>query len=105
MRPAAYHISKPDPNIDQRRCRNLVSYFTAHSLELPASGRGVDWQPGDVVFWDTDARGKASHVGVIANGKAPDGSPTVVHHWPGCPVAETDGLYNYRILHHFRWKG
>jgi uncharacterized protein YijF (DUF1287 family) len=98
-----YKIQRPDPGIDHRRCRNLVVFFRRYARALP--GTGSDWQPGDLVFWDFNADGRVDHVGVIANHRAPDGTPTVVHHWPGRPVAETDGLYRFPIAHHFRWPG
>jgi uncharacterized protein YijF (DUF1287 family) len=104
-RPDAYRISRPDPNIDHRRCRNLVCYFRAYAVALPTSGAQADWQPGDIVFWDISGHGKPEHVGMIGNGRDADGNPTVVHHWPGCPVAETDGLYGWTVRYHFRWKG
>lgn len=103
-RSAAYGIAKPDPNIDHRRCRNLVRYFEAHSNALPTGGAKADWQPGDIIFWGTWGNGKVDHVGLIANGKMADGPPTVVHHWPGHPVAETDGLFRFSVRYHFREK-
>jgi uncharacterized protein YijF (DUF1287 family) len=101
--PGVYHVSRPDANIDHRRCRNLAAFFQRHARSLPTSGPDADWQPGDVVFWDTQGSGKADHVGMIANGRTEGGEPTVIHHWPGCFVAETDGLNRLRIRYHFRW--
>lgn len=100
-RQAAYHLQRPDPNIDHRRCRNLVVFFQAHAEALPPAG--PDWQPGDVVFRDVGA-GVPTHVGMVANHRDAAGNPTVVHHWPGLPVSETDGLHRFRITHHFRWR-
>lgn len=101
----AYRVTRPDPNIDHRRCRNLVVYFRRHARELPISGPNADWQPGDIVFWDTRHIGTADHVGMVANGRTAENEPTVVHHWPGNYVAETDGLTRIRVRYHFRWKG
>jgi uncharacterized protein len=97
-----YRISKPDANIDHRRCRNLIVFFKRHAKSLP-TGPNADWQPGDVVFWDTDGKGVGTHVGVIANGKLADGTPTVVHHFPPLEVSETDSLFVRPITNHFRW--
>jgi uncharacterized protein YijF (DUF1287 family) len=102
-RPSAYGIARPDPNIDHRRCRNLIIYFRRHARSLPTSDGSDDWQPGDVVFWDTSGDGAAHHVGMIANGRDKTGAPTIVHHWPGLPVSETDGLFSWRIVGHYRW--
>ncbi len=102
--PSRYPISKPDRGIDHRRCKNLVPYFKAHAISLPIAKDRADWKPGDIVFWDTYGSGAVDHVGVIANGVTAAGTPTVVHHWPNRPVEETDGLYRYHALYHFRWK-
>lgn len=102
--PGDYHVARPDPNIDHRRCRVLVRYFRRHALSLPVSGPQADWQPGDIVFMDTHRNGQADHVAVIANGRDSEGDPTFVHHWPSLPVAETDGLRRFPLLYHFRWK-
>ena len=102
--PKAYHIKKPDPNIDHRRCRNLTIFFQRHALTLPASGPNADWEPGDIVFWDTAGDGRVDHVGVIANHLDADGNPTVTHHWPGQVVSEMDWLYRLPTLSHYRWR-
>jgi uncharacterized protein YijF (DUF1287 family) len=102
--PKLYHIDKPDPNIDHRRCRNLTIFFKRHALTLPASGPNADWKPGDIVFWDTAGDGHVDHVGVIANHLDTNGAPTVTHHWPGQIVSEMDWLYRLPTLSHYRWK-
>ena len=101
--PGDYPIARPDANIDHRRCRNLVVFFRRHARSLPIDGEKADWQAGDLVFWDTADKGKPDHVGVIANGRDAQNFPTVIHHWPGQPVAETDGLYGWTIRNHFRY--
>lgn len=99
-----YAITKPDRNIDHRRCRNLVVFFQRHALALPIAGASADWQPGDIVFWDTPNNGKVDHVGMIGCGHDADSVPTVIHHWPGLPVSETEGLYGWTIRYHYRWR-
>ena len=101
--PGDYRITKPDSNIDHRRCRNLVPFFRRHALSLPLEGAKADWQAGDLVFWDTLGKGTVDHVGVIANGRDEQSFPTVVHHWPGLPVSETGGLYGWTVRKHFRY--
>jgi uncharacterized protein YijF (DUF1287 family) len=102
--PSVYHISRPDPNIDQRRCKNLSLFFRRKAIILPTQGNNADWQPGDIVFWDTSGNyGIPDHVGVIADHLDTDGVPTVVHHWPGQFVAEQDWLYKLPVVYHFRW--
>jgi uncharacterized protein YijF (DUF1287 family) len=102
--PRPYRIIKPDANIDHRRCSNLVVFFRRHAHALPATGSQADWQPGDIVFWDTWGNGKVDHVGMIGTGHDGQGNPTVIHHWPGLPVSETDGLYHFAVCGHFRWQ-
>lgn len=101
--PKEYPVSKPDPNIDHRRCRNLVVFFRRHAQMLPTSGANADWQPGDVVFWDTGNRGIADHVGMTASERDSRGDLAVVHHWPGTVVSETGGLNGWTVRRHFRW--
>lgn len=98
-----YPLSHPDPNIDHRRCRNLVVYFRRHARELPISPAKAHWQPGDIVFWSTGGKSYLDHIGIIGNHFGASGNPTVVQHLPGAFVNETDTLYRFQVLHHFRW--
>ena len=102
--PGAYKIERPDPNIDHRRGKNLIVFFKRNAKSLPVGGAGADWQPGDVVFWDTYGDGRVDHCGMVAGGKDARGNYSIVHHWPGLPVSETDGLYRFKVKGHFRWK-
>ena len=99
-----YHLTEADPNIDHRRCRNLVVFLTHCALVLPSGGTNADWQPGDIVFWSTGNRDYVDHCGVISAGRSSDGSYTAVHHWPGMPVTEIESVYRFRVRYHFRWK-
>lgn len=101
---SGYHLAAADPNIDHRRCRNLVIYLRRRALTLPNSGINADWQPGDIVFWSTGNRDYVDHCGVIASGRGQDGSYTVVHRWPNMPVAEIENVYRFRVRYHFRWQ-
>lgn len=98
-----YPLSHPDPNIDHRRCRNLVVYFRRHAKELPTSPAKAHWKPGDIVFWSTGGKSYLDHIGIIGNHIGASGNPTVVQHLPGAYVNETDTLYQFQVLHHFRW--
>lgn len=98
--PTAYRIDDPDPNIDHRRCRNLIVFLRRKARSLPAD---ADWQTGDVVLWSTRNNGNPDHIGMIATGRDNAGDPTVVHHWPGFAVRETGGLHAFQVMGHFRW--
>ena len=102
--PGDYDVARPDPNIDHRRCRNLVVFFRHHARQLPADADAV-WAPGDIVFWDTRGDGKVDHVGVIGNKMVQGNEPSVIHHWPGNYVVETDWLHQLPIMYHFRYAG
>lgn len=102
--PDSYNIARPDPNIDHRRCRNLAVFFKYNAVDLPTNGPKADWQPGDIVIWDTNGSGQPTHIGVIGRHIDPEGAPTVVHHWPSQDVMEQDWLYRIPIVYHFRWK-
>ena len=99
----SYPLAQADPNIDHRRCRNLVVFLRCQARTLPTSGANADWQPGDIVFWSTGNKTAVDHCGMVAAGRDPDGNYTVVHHWPGLPVQEIAGLYRFRVRYHFRW--
>jgi len=102
--PGDYDVARPDANIDHRRCRNLVVFFRRHARQLPV-GDDAAWAPGDIVFWDTRSDGKVDHVGVIGNKMVQGNEPSVIHHWPGNYVAETDWLHQLPIMYHFRYAG
>ena len=97
--PEGYEANeKPDKNIDFRRVRNLLPYFshTAISLTVDPSKIG-EWQPGDVVVW-------AGHVGVISEHRNYKGVPFVYHHANERQTEyEEDVLESFgEILGHFR---
>lgn len=99
-RRSRYDVGRPDPNIDHRRCRNLVVFFDGHARALP---RGSAFEPGDVVFWDLGGGSGPDHVGMVANSRDSAGDLAVVDHMPGTNVSETAGLRRFPVTHHFRW--
>lgn len=102
--PRGYNIAKPDPNIDYRRCRNLAVFFKKYATSLPTKGKNADWEPADLIIFDVSGNGYPNHIAVVANGLDQTGAPTIVHHWPGNPVAQTAWPTMLPILYHFRWK-
>jgi uncharacterized protein YijF (DUF1287 family)/sugar lactone lactonase YvrE len=103
----AYGVEEPDPNIDHRRIRNLVTFFERRSASLSVEPGG-DWAPGDIVFWDRNADGAAGHLGVVIAETGPSGEPLVVHHhrpegeFAGTPDA-ADVLFRWPVAGHYRW--
>lgn len=102
--PGLYGGSEPDTNIDHRRVRNLMTYFSRHGVELGVEFDS-DWQPGDVVAWATDKRGWPNHLGVVSDQRGENGW-LVIHHFKGSANgagAEDDSLGRWPIEAHYRW--
>lgn len=90
-----------DPNIDFRRCRNLLVFFRAHADELTTSFSDPrDWMPGDIVLYD-------GHIAICSDKRNWRGLPYIIH--LGNPVengVEADQLtktYGGKIIAHFRF--
>lgn len=97
QRSAYPRIDQLDPNIDHRRCPNLISYFRRHAEELPLDS---DWQPGDIVFWKLDSG--LDHVGMLTDKRGTSGHLKVIHNIS--QPAEEDVLTDWKIIAHFRWR-
>ena len=88
-------IKRRDPNIDHRRCPNLVRFFSRFGQSAPLDG---DFRPGDVVFWKLP--GGLDHVGIVSDSTV-DGRPKVIHNiWQ---TAEEDVLHKWPVVGHFRY--
>ena len=116
LHPRRYpNISKPNPNIDHRRTRNLKRFFDFHAevltLEPPAK-KPKEWLPGDIVIMDTGIPNGTiyDHIGIVSSKKTRGGIPLVINLWTiGCQLNEMEllnGDYpkivgHYRLLHPF----
>ncbi len=102
-RPEAYpNIRLPDDNIDFRRVVNLRVFFDTHAIPLTTDPSKTDqWQPGDIVVF-CNKFGKASHVGIISDKRAEDGTAFVIHN-SGQDDREENVLYNMPIIGHYRF--
>ena len=96
----AYDIVEPDPNIDHRRIRNLVTFLRRGAQEL--TDAGAEWLPGDLVFWALDRH--TQHVGIVSDRLAANGTPLVIHHRVDQAPREEDVLFEWPIHSHFRWR-
>ena len=95
-----YKISRPDSNIDHRRCVNAIKYFKRKGKTIPITDNPADYQPGDIVFWDY---GKAGHVGIVIDHKVPfTDRYYMVHNYGVGPVVD-DFLFDYEITAHVRY--
>jgi len=102
--PEAYpRISKPDPNIDFRRVRNLRIFFDRHLVSLTVNIYEIDqWQPGDIVIMYEDFH----HTGIVSDQRNFMGIPYLIHN-TGQKDREEDILmyayYHAKITRHYRW--
>lgn len=88
-----------DRNIDHRRCPNLQTYLDRQGAKQSISNKGLDYLPGDIVFWDI----AAGHVGIVIDEKVSDTDRfKIVHNIGGGPQTE-DFLFAATIVGHYRW--
>jgi uncharacterized protein YijF (DUF1287 family) len=93
----------PDRNIDHRRVRNLMVFFSRKGEELTITSRAQDYQPGDLVTWDLG--NGAIHIGMVVDQKAPlTGRYMIVHNIGAGPKME-DVLFDWKITGHYRYFG
>ena len=106
--PAAYPLSRwqqkrADRNIDHRRVRNLMVFFSRHGEELRITRHAADYEPGDLVAWDL-GNGPV-HTGIVVDQKAPaTGRFMIVHNIGAGPKME-DVLFDWKIIGHYRYFG
>jgi uncharacterized protein YijF (DUF1287 family) len=108
-------ISRPNPNIDHRRTRNLKIFFD-HNAEVLTNETPLkkpnQWQPGDIVLMDTGISNGTiyDHIGIVSSRKNLYGTPLVINLWTiGCNLNEMEllnGDYpdivgHYRLHHPF----
>ena len=93
----------PDPNTDHRCVPNQMFFFQRYGLPLTTevSPRTLhDWQPGDLVYWDTGS--PLRHAGVVSDSVNASGVPLVIHMSQSrCELA--DRLLTWPIIGHFRY--
>ena len=97
--PKLWGLARPDSNIDHRRVQNLAVFFKRHGKELPVSGDGRDYKPGDIVTWRLpDGR---PHIGLVSDRQS-GGTPLIVHNI-GAGAEVEDTLFTYTISGHYRY--
>ncbi len=96
-------LSRPDPNIDHRRVPHLQAFFSRRGVVLPVTRDPDDYVAGDLVTWMLP--NNLPHIGVVVEGKSPDGRrPLVVHNIGRGPKLE-DVLFAHPITGHYRYYG
>lgn len=94
-------VEKVDANINHRRVKTMRSWFLRHFRALPVD---ADFQPGDVVFFDTfPNKSGAEHVGLVSDRAGSDGKLLIVNNWTdGAVDAEMPLLSFVPVTDHFR---
>jgi len=92
-----------DANIDHRRVRNLMVFFSRNGQTLPLTENARDYRPGDLVTWNLG--GGITHIGIVVNQKSPQtGRYLIVHNIGQGPRIE-DVLFRWKIIGHYRYVG
>lgn len=106
--PEAYGITgtRPDPDIDFRRVKNLQIFFKRHGQELTTEVKPGEvenlkqWQPGDIVVFGDPLE----HIGIISDKRLKSGVPLVIHNGgPRASEANALQLWPSKIIYHFRF--
>lgn len=96
--PSDYDIDIPDPNIDFRRVKNLLVYFSHTAIPLTTDVFQTEkWQGGDIVIFE-------NHIGIVSDRRNPEGVPYVIHHYSPWQAAYEEDILAFRndITGHFR---
>lgn len=96
-------LSRSDTNIDHRRVRNLMVFFSRKGDKLSATMQESDYNPGDVVTWDLG--GGVPHIGIVVNRKATLSERYLVVHNIGQGPKLEDALLHWKITGHYRYFG
>lgn len=92
--------SVPDPNIDHRRVKNLLVFFSRAGAAAPKSLDAADYLPGDVVMWDV---GGLAHTGLVVTSTTPGSNRHMIVHNIGDGAQLEDILFEFPITGHFRY--
>ena len=98
--PQRWALKRPDRNIDHRRVPNLQAYFKRRGWERPITDKANDYSPGAVVAWDLTGRGLV-HIGLVSDRKSSGGDPLILHNI-GSGTEESDALFRFAIIGHYR---
>ncbi len=98
--PKNWGLTKPDPNIDQRRVPNLQAFFKRKGASLPVSQVAADYRPGDLIT--CTVAGRLPHIAIVV--PAPDGgeTPWIVHNIGSGPKLE-NRLFEFPLTGHYRF--
>lgn len=101
--PKKWNMKRTDKNIDHRRVPNLMVFFSRFGEVKKISDQGADYQPGDIVCWNLS--GSITHIGIVSAIKTTDGQRYKIIHNIGAGQVIEDGLFQFKIIGHYRYKG
>ena len=99
--PTYWGLKGPDKNIDHRRVRNLMVYFSRYAAILNISTNPKDYHPGDIVCWDLGEG--VTHIGIVSNRRSKDGLRLLIVHNIGAGQVLEDMIFDFKIIGHYRF--
>lgn len=92
----SYDITKPDPNIDFRRVKNIKVFLDKYALKLTLDPLEYEkWQAGDIVIYP-------NHIAIISDKRDKNGQSYIIHHAGGLKYEE-NALTKREIIGHYRF--
>lgn len=106
--PRVYQGRRADTNIDHRRVPNLQAFLRRKGQTLTVAANKnayANWQPGDIVIWNLDGKGRVDHIGIISDRRDPQTQrPWIIHNYPSPGyTVEADLLTAWPIAGHYRY--
>ena len=104
--PKSWGLKEPDRNIDHRRVKNLMTFFSKHGKTLPITNNPKDYELGDIVCWDLG--GGLLHIGIVSDkliGEYPHNKGAYILHNIGNGQILEDCLFKWKIIGRYRYFG
>jgi len=98
--PDRWGLKQPDANIDHRRVPNLETWFSRQGDALAISENPSAYRAGDIVSWRLP--NGLPHIGIVVEGRSPDGQRPLVLHNIGAGARIEDVLFAWKQVGHYR---
>jgi len=99
--PQKWGLHNTDKNIDHRRVRNLMVFFSRKGQCKIISMKSSDYFPGEIVCWDLG--GGVTHIGLVANLQTTDQKRYLMVHNIGYGQVLEDCLFSFKIIGHYSY--
>ncbi|MEL6298214.1 MAG: DUF1287 domain-containing protein [Pseudomonadota bacterium] len=97
-------VGSGDRNIDHRRVNVLRKFFKRHGTSLKVTKNPNNYKPGDLVtYYMPDGTFSKTHIAIVSEQKASDGTPLVIHN-RGFGVQLENWLFAEKITGHYRYR-